>query len=209
MTRVSAEFSTFIGRTRCSRVPDAPGLDGRSSDIRRSDDWISAVASLAEALKKLLERLMSSVEIDVRLWRLRTFMHPSIFLICFTTSLQFVIIISVMSLATCILSTSRNACCACDSSTGSLVFFFSFFDLGEGDAATRNSPVVGSDSLTAWVPRMSPTRRGPNTIPRALYPMRSDVGKGRPNSSSLGAVSAVLPRRQRRPKTAQINSLLY
>ncbi len=57
-----------------------------------------------------------------------------------------------------------------------------------------------------YEPSRSPIRSGPKTMPKALYPIRSDVGSGFPCSSSLGAFSAALPMRQSRPKTAQIRS---
>lgn len=57
-------------------------------------------ASFSEDLMKLLERLRSSLETEARLRRLRMLMPPSRFLICLTTSLQFVMSISVTSLAT-------------------------------------------------------------------------------------------------------------
>ena len=125
------------------------------------------------------------------------------FFICRTASLQCVMSISAMSFATWILSTVKGVVGL--PSPCELLRRRPSLDLG-GLIGRSTNPETGSASLIEYVSIWSPINRGPKMTPRALYPIRPEVGRGRPRSSSRGAVSAERPMRQRRPKTAQISS---
>lgn len=109
--------------------------------------------------------------------------------------------ISVMLFATWILSTD-----CVDGGESSIVFLRLFLPtLGEV-AGNNTGPSSGLTICIVEKLRRSPIKSGPNTIPSALYPIKSAVGSGLPCSSSRGAFSAARPIKHSSPKTAHIRS---